>query len=256
MTALAVPRSTPSLETGANYWRSFPVLANAIIYPGALVAIDASGYLTPGATSAVLRCVGVAAPKRQQMDRDGIVDATGLSSGDISCEVQACIALMVNGSTSLTIADVGNDCYVVDDQTVTRTNGSSAGTSQVTRGDVVFSTTDDVGVTVDSLPSLFVASATSDDITAAALRDKWNGSAQHFAVAAATIDLSGGESWFILSFIDKAAHTVVEYSPNTAGVVTMTNTTANVAAVAATRSAAGKVWQVDARGAWVVLAAP
>jgi hypothetical protein len=258
MTALAAPRPTLSLETGANYWRTFPVLAEAIIYPGAAVAITAAGYLVPASTSATLRSVGIAAPKRDQMDRDGVVDATGLASGDKSCEVQSCIALMVNGSTSITLADVGNDCYLSDDQTVVKTDGSVAGTAQVTRGDVAFNGTDLVGLAVDSLPELTVASDTSDDITVAKLRDAWNKSAEHFAAALATIDTSGAESWIILSFKDggAATHTVAAVSPATADVVTITNTTARVAPIAATRSVAGKVWQVDARGVWVALGLP
>lgn len=249
MTALAAPRPTPSLETGANYWRNFPVLADAVIYPGALVAINASGFLTPGAPSTTLRCVGIAVPKREQMDRDGIVDATDLSSGDLTCEVQSCIALLANGSSSITVADVGNDCYLVDDQTVGRTNG---GTSQVSRGDFAFSGTDAVGLTVDGL-DIFVPSNTSDDQTVADFVAKWNAHPVAKTVATASSDISGAESWGILTFLDTAVHTVVAYSPATADVTSITNTTA---AVAATRIVAGKVWQVDARGVWVAIGLP
>lgn len=257
MTALAAPRPTISLETGANYWRTFPVLADAVIYPGAVVAITAAGYLTPADVSATLRCVGIASPKTSQMTGSlGYIDATDLASGVAECEVQSCIALLKNGSSSITLADVGNDCYLLDDQTVTRTDGSSAGTAQVTRGDVEFNGTDAVGLDVDSLPRISVASATSDDNTATLLRNAWNASAEHLAVATASIDLSGAESYIILTFKDTAAHTVTAYSPATADVTGITNTTANVAAVAATKSVAGKVWQVDSRGVWVALGLP
>lgn len=101
----------------------------------------------------------------------------------------------------------------------------AGGVFQVTRGDVAFSTTDAVGLTVDSLPALSVASDTSDDITVAALRNAWNASAQHFAVATATIDTSGAESYIILTFKDYEDHTVVAYSPATADVTGITNTT-------------------------------
>lgn len=107
---------------------------------------------------------------------------------------------------------------------------NDGGTAQVTRGDVEFSTTDDVGLTVDSLPNLFVASDTSDDITATALRDAWNASAEHFAVATASVDVSGAESYIILTFKDTAAHTVAAYSPATADITSITDTTAAVAA--------------------------
>jgi len=112
---------------------------------------------------------------------------------------------------------------------------AATGTAQVTRGDVVFNGTDLVGLTVDSLVDLTVASDTSDDITAAALRDAWNASAQHFAVATASIDISGTPSYIILTFKDAGAatHTVTAVSPATADVTGITNTTAAVAATAA-----------------------
>lgn len=255
MTALAAPRATTTLENGASYWRTFGVAADEVIYPGAIVAINDAGYLEEGTTATDLRCVGIAVPKREQMTA-GVVNATGLANGAAICEVQGCIALMANGSTSITLADVGNDCYILDDQTVVRTSGAVAGTSQVTRGDVAFNGTDVVGVDVDALPRISVASNTSDDQTATDLRNAWNASAQHLAVAVASVDLSGAESWFILTFVDSAAHTVTAYSPATADITSITNTTANVAAIAATRSVAGKVWDVETRGVWVALGLP
>lgn len=249
MTALAAPRPTVSLETGANIWRTFPVAADAIIYPGAMVALDASGNLVPATTATTLLVVGLAAPKRQQMTPSrGYVDATGLAAAVMKCEVQSCIALMVNASTSITKAEIGDNCYAVDDQTVHKTNG---GTSQVIRGDVVFNGTDLVGLTVDGY-TVSVASDTSDDITLAALVAKWNADPVGKALATATGDTSGNESYIILSFLDTASHTVVAYSPATADVTGITNTTANVAA---TRSVAGRIHDVDDRGVWVSLKA-
>lgn len=107
------------------------------------------------------------------------------------------------------------------------------GASQVTRGDVTFNATDLVGLAVDALPDLTVASDTSDDITATALRDAWNGSAQHAAVATASVDLSGAESYIILTFADQSVHTVAAVSPATADVTGLTNTQAAAAATAA-----------------------
>ena len=109
---------------------------------------------------------------------------------------------------------------------------AAAGTAQVTRGDVVFSTTDLVGLTVDGY-TVSVASDTSDDITATALAAKWNADPVAKALATATIDLSGSESYIILTFLDAATHTVVAYSPATADVTGITNTASAVAATAA-----------------------
>lgn len=245
MTALTAPRPTPSLETGKNVWRTFPVAADAIIFPGAQVALNAGGYLVPATASTALVVIGVAVPKREQnTPLLGYINATGKANGAMECEVQSCIALMVNSSSTITIAEVGDDCYAVDDQTVAKSNG---GTSQVSRGDVVYSTTDAVGVTVDGL-TIDVPSNTSDDQTLADLIAKWNAHPVAKTVATATGDTSGAESWFILSFADTSVHTVVAYSPATADVVNIANTTA---AVAATRSRAGRIHAVETRGVWV-----
>lgn len=107
-------------------------------------------------------------------------------------------------------------------------NDAGAGVSQVTRGDVVFSTTDAVGLDVDDLSTLSVASDTSDDITVAALAAAWNSSPEHWAEAVATTDISGSPSYIILTFRDFDDHTVVAYSPATADITGLTNTTAAV----------------------------
>lgn len=238
MTALTANRvNSETLDTG-RIWRTFPVAADAVIWAGALVAVNTDGYLEPASADTTLRVVGVACSES---------DATDLANGTLEIEVDSNPCLMVNGSSSITGNDVEALCYVVDDQTVHLSDGSTAGTAQVTRGDVVFSTTDEVGVVVDGLV-ISVPSNTSDDQTATDLLAKWNAHPVAKAMATATIDTSGAESWFILTFKDTATHTVVEYSPATAGVVSISNTTAAVAATAATRPVAGRIHQVDSRG--------
>lgn len=108
---------------------------------------------------------------------------------------------------------------------------NDGGTSQVTRGDVEFNGTDLVGVTVDGY-TVSVASNTSDDQTATDLAAKWNADPVAKLLATASVDLSGAPSYLILSFLDRATHTVVAYSPATADVTSITNTTAAVAATA------------------------
>lgn len=252
MTALSAPRPTLTLETGTNVWQTFEVAADAVIYPGAVVALNASGYLVPASADLALRVVGIAAPKREQLNKVSIatgaekayVDATGLSSGDLTCEVQRkVVALMANGSSGITKADIGADCYLGDDQTVYRVNG----TAQVTRGDVEYNGTDNVGYTVDGI-TVYVPSNASDDQTATDLRDKWNAHVLAKDLAVASIDLAGATSYCILSFKDSVAHAVTSYSPATADITSITNTTA---AVAGTRPRAGKIHDVESRGVWV-----
>lgn len=106
-------------------------------------------------------------------------------------------------------------------------------TQQVTRGDVVFNGTDSVGLIIDGGAPLFVASNTSDDQTATDLAAAWNANAAYAALATATVDNSGTPSYIILTFKDSAAHVVTAYSPATADVTGITNTTAFAAATAA-----------------------
>lgn len=234
MTALTANRSTEFLEHG-RIWRTFDVAAGARCRAGAIVGVNTDGYLVPASAISTLKIVGIACTEQ---------DATDLAAGALEVEVDANIALLVNGSSSITANDVESLCYAGDDQTVYLSNG---GTAQVTRGDVVFNGTDLVGVTVDGL-DIFVPSNTSDDQTAADLLAKWAAHPVAKTIATASIDTSGAESYFILAFLDSAVHTVVAYSPATADVTGITNTTA---AVAATRPVAGTIHQVDTGGVYV-----
>lgn len=238
MTALTANRPTEFLEIGGRRWRTFGVAADVVIYAGALVAINASGYLVP-TSAASQKVVGIACTE---------LDTTGLANGAKQMEVDHGIAHLENsgGGQALTAANIEDLCYAADDQTVAKADG---GTSQVTRGDVVFNGTDEVGLTVDGL-TISVPSNTSDDQTATDLRDKWNAHPVAKGIATATIDLSGAESYIILTFKDRAAHTVVAYSPATADVTGITNTTA---AVAATNPVAGRVHSVSNSGVYVRL---
>lgn len=116
---------------------SLPVLADAVIPAGVLVATNASGYATNGADTVGLVIQGVSQER---------VDATDLASGAVNIEVNRLPFLMENSATAaLTIAHVGQVCYVEDNQTV----GSDPGDAAIVAGRVVKVTTD--GVFVDPL---------------------------------------------------------------------------------------------------------
>lgn len=100
--------------------------------------------------------------------------------------------------------------------------------SQVTRGTVVANNGDAVGLDVDSLPRIEVTSTASASGTATLLADKWNASAQHYAVAVASTDSAD----ILLTFAGGSAHTVAAYSPATADITPIANDTAAVAATA------------------------
>lgn len=113
----------------------------------------------------------------------------------------------------------------------TNSESLTAGAHQVTRGDVVFNGTDAVGVIVDGY-LVSVPSNTSDDQTATDLKAAWDADPYAVTIATASIDLSGAESYFILTFLDYNEHIVDNYSPATADVTGITNTTEAVAQAA------------------------
>lgn len=115
MAALTEDRNTAKRDGGLL---SMPVAASVKIYAGAIVARDASGYATPGATATTLLGVG-----RAESPGD---NSTG-SAGDIAVAVRKGIFRFANsaGGDEITRADIGVDCYIVDDQTVAKTDGTS-----------------------------------------------------------------------------------------------------------------------------------
>ena len=94
-----------------------PVGANARIYAGALVAINAAGFAVPGSTATGLIGAGVAEQR---------ADNTGAAAGAIRVRLNRLPHCFGNSDSAdaITLADVGSDCYIVDDQTVAKTNGS------------------------------------------------------------------------------------------------------------------------------------
>lgn len=115
MTALTQDRNTERRE-GTH--ASAPVAANARIFAGALVAINATGFAVPGSTSATLSGAGVALAR---------ADNTGGANGSISVQLWKLPAQFANsaGADAISLADVGKDCFIVDDQTVAKTNGTN-----------------------------------------------------------------------------------------------------------------------------------
>lgn len=112
MTALTKDRNTHSRD-GEQF--SLPVAANAKIYAGGIVMLNATGYATKGATATGQICAGRA---------EELVDNTGGADGAISINVRAGVFKFANGG-DITIAEIGDTCYIVDDQTVAKTDGTA-----------------------------------------------------------------------------------------------------------------------------------
>lgn len=115
MPALVADRATLRREVRV---RRFPVLAGQKIFQGALVAINASGFARKGATATALKGVGVSLQ---------FADNTAGADGALTVDVERgawCFANSAAGD-QITQADIGATAFIVDDQTVAKTNGSS-----------------------------------------------------------------------------------------------------------------------------------
>jgi len=126
MTALTAPRTT---NHRVVHERLLPVAANAKIFQGAMVAINATGFATKGAVATTLRGIGVA---------QATVDNTSGIDGALSVPVRRGAWQMLNSASTdqITRADIGANCYIVDDQTVAKTNGGATRSVAGTVADV------------------------------------------------------------------------------------------------------------------------
>jgi hypothetical protein len=114
--------------------------AAMLIYAGALVAVSATGYATKGAVATTLKQFGRA---------EETVDNSGGAAGAKKINVATGIFVWANSSAGdlITIAEIGTDCFIVDDQTVAKTNGTA---TRSRAGKVVF--VDATGVYVQMGP--------------------------------------------------------------------------------------------------------
>lgn len=124
--ALTKARKTDEVE---GTFRQIGVAAGAKIYQGALVVLDA-GFAKPGATALNLVALGRA---------EAPADNTGGANDAINVPVKRGTFLYVNdGVDPVVAADIGADCFIVDDETVANTDGtgtrSRAGTVYALEG--------------------------------------------------------------------------------------------------------------------------
>ena len=115
MAALSADRNTP-IRTAEDF--EFPVAASTLIYAGSLVCINASSLATKGAVATTLKCVGIATERAD--------NSAGLASA-IRVKVRRGCFRFANSSAAdlIALADIGADCFIVDDQTVAKTNGGA-----------------------------------------------------------------------------------------------------------------------------------
>jgi hypothetical protein len=114
MAALTAPRNTPERIGDVL---DLPVKAATVCHQGGLAVIDA-GYAAPGRTA-----VGLVAVGRFEQSAD---NSAGLA-GAIAARIKQGTFKFANSAAGDAIAqaDAGADCYLVDDQTVAKTNGAN-----------------------------------------------------------------------------------------------------------------------------------
>lgn len=114
-----IPTTRYGVPGNAHQPENFPLLHNVTVYGGS-IAITRAGYLVPPTTPSTTDIVvGV-------IDRYA-TSAGGTTDGAVTAEVaQGTFFLRCGtGSDALTQADVNQSIYLIDEQTVGKTNGGS-----------------------------------------------------------------------------------------------------------------------------------
>lgn len=115
MAALTGDRNTPMLLEARN--RELGAAAGVTLYVGAMAARSATGFATPGATATGLRGLGRVKFR---------VDNAGGADGAAQVVIERGTFRFANSAAgdAITNADIGETCFMVDDQTVARTDGT------------------------------------------------------------------------------------------------------------------------------------
>lgn len=119
----------------AGQERNDPVAANETIYAGAMVFLDAAGNAVRGKTAVGLRARGFAVSQ--------VINGAVAGEKRVRSQPQEGRVANSAAADAITRADIGAVCYVVDDQTVAKTNGGATRSAAGTIVDV-----DSGGVTI------------------------------------------------------------------------------------------------------------
>ena len=127
--------------------RGLLVAAAAECFAGTIAVINADGYTEPGTTATGLTAAGVF--EHYQENKDG-------ADGDQVVEVKRGNFHFANsaGADEITAADIGQVCFIVDDQTVAKIDGTATRSAAGIVDDV-----DDAGVWVNIDPTNGVAAS-------------------------------------------------------------------------------------------------
>jgi hypothetical protein len=112
--------ATAERTTAARDHRNFndPVEAASKIFGGTIVCLNAAGNAVKGSTALALKAIGRAR---------STADNTAGAAAAIGVETETGTFRFANSAAGDLIAraDIGADCFIVDDQTVAKTNGGA-----------------------------------------------------------------------------------------------------------------------------------
>jgi hypothetical protein len=126
MASLTQDRDTPQLGSAPTPVKiGIGVEANTLIYKGVMVGVDASGWLVDGAAAGAVLIAGCSA-QRTDNTTGNLFGNSGLANGVVSNVFQG-VFKFNNGTGADVIAqaNVGQPCYVVDNQTVGLTGANA-----------------------------------------------------------------------------------------------------------------------------------
>lgn len=115
MAALIADRTTPDRK---GELLELPAAAAKKFFAGALAALDAAGRATPGAVATTLKGLGRV---------EAYADNSAGPAGAISVKIRMGCFRWNNSAAAdaITTADIGANAYIVDDQTVAKTDGTT-----------------------------------------------------------------------------------------------------------------------------------
>ena len=120
MPALSAERDTPQRDGGT---REIKVAASVTIYAGSIVMLDGA-YAKPGAVAA----------SKIPLGRAEETITNGATAGAVSVRVKRGVFRFANDTTAngdLRAQEIGSDCYIKDDQTVSRISTSRTAAGKV-----------------------------------------------------------------------------------------------------------------------------
>jgi hypothetical protein len=115
MAALTADRNTPKKRADQI---GVPVAAGTKVFAGGLAVANAAGFAAPGSVATTLTYLG-----RFAETVDNTAGANGART--VLVDRKEAFKFANHGADLITQAELGKTCYIVDDQTVARTNGSN-----------------------------------------------------------------------------------------------------------------------------------